>query len=73
MSEWTVLDPEGTPYGGERNNISMPIRHGGSGYEDEETFDHCEACGVPVDEEELHWDENYQCMVCEECLENPPE
>ncbi|MEU5878218.1 hypothetical protein [Spirillospora sp. NPDC047279] len=36
---WTILDPYGTPYGGVEDNIAEPIRHGGSGYEDEETFE----------------------------------
>ncbi|WP_433332584.1 hypothetical protein [Spirillospora sp. CA-294931] len=30
---WTILDPYGTPYGGERDNYRAPINYGGSGYE----------------------------------------
>ncbi|MFC9974333.1 hypothetical protein ACFVH6_25860 [Spirillospora sp. NPDC127200] len=33
MSEWTILDPYGTPYGGHRDNANSFIRRGGAGYE----------------------------------------
>jgi hypothetical protein len=39
--EWTILDPYGTPYGGERNNTDTLIKRGGSGYEDTEYADYC--------------------------------
>jgi len=38
VSEWTILDSYGTPYGGDENNYSMPIRLGGSGYEDPDRY-----------------------------------
>lgn len=33
MSEWTILDSYGTPYGGVRDNYDLPVNYGGSGYE----------------------------------------
>lgn len=33
--------------------------------------DICEACGAET--ESLSWDDEYECYVCNECLESPPE
>lgn len=35
--------------------------------------DICEACGEDTNEIDLVWDEEYECYVCPDCEENPPE
>jgi hypothetical protein len=36
LPEWTILDPYGTPYGGQRGNHDKRVVVGGAGYESAE-------------------------------------